>query len=74
MGTSELSPKKVSRRKKRVKRVKSKPERDDSSTLSKRILEEAKKIAEMEVQRTAMEVLSQATIIARWERNPFYIS
>jgi hypothetical protein len=74
MGTSELSPKKVSRRKKRVKRVKSKPERDDPSTLSKRILEEAKKIAEMEVQRTAMEVLSQATIIARWERNPFYIS
>jgi hypothetical protein len=74
MGTSELSPKKVSRRKKRVKRVESKPERDDPSTLAKRILEEAKKIAEMEVQRTAMEVLSQATIIARWERNPFYIS
>jgi hypothetical protein len=74
MGISELSPKKVSRRKKRVKRVKSKSERDDPSTLAKRILEEAKKIAEMEVQRTAMEVLSQATIIARWERNPFYIS
>ncbi|MCW4038361.1 MAG: hypothetical protein NWF13_06450 [Candidatus Bathyarchaeota archaeon] len=74
MGTSELSPKKVSRRKKQVKRLKSKPERDDPSTLAKRILEEAKKIAEMEVQRTAMEVLSQATIIARWERNPFYIS
>lgn len=74
MGISELSPKKVSRRKKRVKRVTSKPERDDPSPLAKRILEEAKKIAEMEVQRTAMEVLSQATIIARWERNPFYIS
>lgn len=74
MGTSESSPKKILRRKKRVKRVESKPERDDPSTLAKRILEEAKKIAEMEVQRTAMEVLSQATIIARWERNPFYIS
>jgi hypothetical protein len=74
MGLSDLSPKKVSRRKKRVKRVKSKQEHEGPSTLAKRILEEAKKIAEMEVQRTAMEVLSQATIIARWERNPFYIS
>jgi hypothetical protein len=74
MGTNELSPKKVSRRKTRGTRVKSKPARDDPSTLAKRILEEAKKIAEMEVQKTAMEVLSQATIIARWEKNPFYIS
>jgi hypothetical protein len=74
MGTRELSPKKISRRKKRAKSVKSKQERDDLSTLSHRILEEAKKIAQMEIQKTAMEVLSQATIIARWEKRPFYIS
>ena len=74
MGIRESSQKKVSRRKKRVKRVNSKQERDDLSTLSKRILEEAKKIAQMEIQKTAMQVLSDATIIARWEKNPFYIS
>jgi hypothetical protein len=54
-----------------VKRTK---ERDDISKLSKRILDEAKKIAQMEVQKMAMEVLSDATVIARWEKNPFYIS
>jgi hypothetical protein len=74
MGTRELSSKKISRRKKRTKSTKSKQEHDDLSNVSRKILEEAKKIAQMEVQKTAMEVLSEATIIARWEKNPFYIS
>jgi hypothetical protein len=74
MRKRELSPKKISRHRTRTKRVKSTKERDDLSKLSRRILEEAKKIAQMEVQKVAMEVLSDATVIARWEKNPFYIS
>lgn len=54
--------------------MKNTKESDDLSKLSRRILDEAKKIAIMEVQKMAMEVLSDATIIARWEKNPFYIS
>jgi hypothetical protein len=73
MGLREASPKKVLRRRKRGKRLKSKGEGEDLATLSQRILEEAKKIAYMEIQKTATQVLSEATIIARWERNPFYI-
>jgi hypothetical protein len=73
MGLREASPQKVLRRRKRGKRLKSKGEGEDLVTLSQRILEEAKKIAYMEIQKTATQVLSEATIIARWERNPFYI-
>jgi len=74
MRKKELSPKKISRHRTRTKRVKSTKESDDISKLSRRILDEAKKIAIMEVQKMAMEVLSDATVIARWEKNPFYIS
>ena len=74
MRKRELSPKKISRHRTRTKRVKSTKESDDLSKLSRRILDEAKKIAIMEVQKMAMEVLSDATVIARWEKNPFYIS
>ncbi len=73
MGLREASPKKVPRRKRRGKRPKSKGDSEDLTTLSQRILKEAKKIAYMEIQKTATQVLSEATIIARWERNPFYI-
>lgn len=74
MGKEELSPKNGLRYKKRVKRTKNKRERDDVKTMSRMILTEAKRIAHMEVQKLAMEVLSDATVIARWEKNPFYIS
>ena len=74
MGKEELSPKKSLRHKKRVKRAKNKREHDDVKTMSRMILNEAKRIAHMEVQKLAMEVLSDATVIARWEKNPFYIS
>jgi len=74
MRKRELSPKKISRHRTRTNRVKRTKERDDISKLSQRILDEAKKIAQMEVQKMAMEVLSDATVIARWEKNPFYIS
>ncbi len=73
MGLREASPKKAPRRKRRGKPLKSKGDGEDLATLSQRILEEAKKIARMEIQKTATQVLSDATIIARWERNPFYI-
>lgn len=71
MGKKELTPK--TRYRKRRKRVKGKGEEEELKRLSKRILDEAKKIAQMEVQKAAIEVLSEATIIARWEKNPFYI-
>ena len=74
MGKDVVSPKTGLTHKKHLKRAKTKRERDDVKTMSRMILTEAKRIAHMEVQKLAMEVLSDATVIARWEKNPFYIS
>lgn len=51
-----------------------KPDHDDTQALSQKILAEARKIAELEIQKMALKVLSEATVVARWEHNPFYIT
>jgi ribosome-binding protein aMBF1 (putative translation factor) len=51
-----------------------KQDHDDTHALSQKILAEARKIAELEIQKMALKVLSEATVVARWEHNPFYIT
>ena len=51
-----------------------KQERDETQALCQKILAEARKLAEREIQKMALVVLSEATAVARWEQNPFYIT
>ena len=64
------SPHKVNTKTKK----KSQKEIQKIKLLSKAILAEAKKIAKLEIEKVAMEVLSEAIVMARWEKKPFYIS
>ena len=49
-------------------------EQDETHALCQKILAEARKLAELEIQKMALVVLSEATTVARWEQNPFYIT
>ena len=51
-----------------------KQEQDETHALCQKILAEARKLAELEIQKMALVVLSEATAVARWEQNPFYIT
>ena len=51
-----------------------KQDHDETQALCKKILAEARKLAELEIQKMALVVLSEATAVARWEQNPFYIT
>lgn len=51
-----------------------KQDHDETQALCQKILAEARKLAELEIQKMALVVLSEATAVARWEQNPFYIT
>ena len=51
-----------------------KQEQDETQALCQKILAEARKLAELEIQKMALVVLSEATAVARWEQKPFYIT
>jgi ribosome-binding protein aMBF1 (putative translation factor) len=51
-----------------------KQDHDETQALYQKILAEARKLAELEIQKMALVVLSEATAVARWEQNPFYIT
>jgi hypothetical protein len=51
-----------------------KQDRDETEALCQKILAEARKLAELEIQKMALVVLSEATAVARWEQKPFYIT
>ena len=51
-----------------------KQDQDETQALCQKILAEARKLAELEIQKMALVVLSEATAVARWEQNPFYIT
>ena len=51
-----------------------KRDHDETQALCQKILAEARKLAELEIQKMALVVLSEATAVARWEQNPFYIT
>ncbi len=46
---------------------------NETQELSRKILAEARKIARLEIEKMALEVLCEATVVARWEQKPFYI-
>ena len=51
-----------------------KQKQDETQALCQKILAEARKLAELEIQKMALVVLSEATAVARWDQNPFYIT
>ncbi len=51
-----------------------KQDQDETHALCQKILAEARKLAEQEIQKMALVVLSEATAVARWDQNPFYIT
>jgi len=44
------------------------------SKLSRQIIAQTRKIAAINIQHLAIDVLLEATVIARWHKKPFYVS
>ena len=69
-----VSEQHLNEQKRRGRKQKTKKIKQETNNLAKDILEEAKKVTELELEKASNEVLSEAHSIARWKKNPFYVS